>query len=292
MEKYKLFEGDSLELNNLSVQDTKTNYMSKEDIRENDNSSRNEEAEDTAESTEEETIEEKPVEETEEETNDDKKGDKKIEEDSEDDEESDEEDSKKNYRPKSEQPDESVPLKKYLKVKKELSTLKKEREDDGEDLSTEDLDSLAEKYDLEPKALKELAKVIEHSTLKKAQKIIAPIQAKAMEGENEKAFNADFEKTILSKYPHLASKKEQFKKIAFSPDFVHLNNLEAIRKEFFADIEPPKKKEKDAPEGGSRGSLKVEEIDFDNMTEEQHARVLDDPVLRKKYYAHQDAKGL
>lgn len=257
--------------------------MSTQDNHENEDSVINEEAEETAESTEEEA-EEKSEEEAEEEKNEDEE---------EKDEESDEEESSK-YRPKSEEkPKDTVPLKTFLELKKDYKKLEKELGKDGEDLSTKDLESLAEEYNIEPKILKVIVKAASTMTLKEAQKMIAPLKAKEIEAENTKAFESDFEKSILSKYPHLASKKEQFKNIAFSPDFVHLKNLEDIRKEFFADVEPQKKREKDSPEGGSRGAIKGdEEIDFDNMTEEQHARVINDPNLRKKYYAHQDAQGL
>lgn len=253
---------------------------------ENENSVKNEEAEDTA-NTEEETKEESEQDKSEEKSEETNEGkEEEAETESEKEEEAD-------YRPKPEKSDDVVPIKKYVKIKKELQALKKERESDGEDLTTEDLDSLAEEYNLEPKALKKLATTISSMTLKQAQKLIAPIQAKAMESENEKAFNTDFEKSIVSKYPHLASKKEQFKKIAFSPDFVHLKNLEAIRKEFFAEIEAPKKKINDNLEGGSKGVSKGdEEIDFANMTDEQHARVLKNPTLRAKYYKFQDEQGL
>lgn len=259
--------------------------MSDIDNHENEDSGKNEEAEETASESTEETNDEQSEGESHDENNEDK-----VEDEADDSDE--EEEGNSDYRPKSEQPKETVPLKKHLKLKKELARLKKEREDDGEDLSTKDLDSLAEEYGLAPKALKELANTISTMTLKQAEKIIAPIQAKAIEAENERAFNTDFEIKILKQYPHLASKKEQFKKIAFSPDFVHLKTLEDIRNEFFSDVTPKKKKETDAPEGGSRGSTKVEEIDFDHMTEEQHLRVLADPVLKKKLYEHQDAQGL
>lgn len=255
------------------------------DTHELDDSVKNDEGEDTPVTTEEETKDDESEEESEEENNEDE-DDKEPEPDK-----KDEEEKPKDYRPKSEKPSAMVPVKKFMKVKKAYGDLKKEREEDGEDLSTEDLDSLAEEYNLEPKALKKLAKTISTMTLKEAQKIIAPLKAEKIEAENAKSFEADFEKTILSKYPQLASKKEQFKKIAFSPDLVNqYPTLEAIRKEFFADV-TTKEKTKDSPEGGSQVSSKTEQIDFANMTDEQHARVLKDPELKKKYYKYQDEQG-
>lgn len=190
------------------------------------------------------------------------------------------------YRPK--EKSDTVPLSKYTKVKQKIKELKKQLADKS-NLSNKDLESLAQEHNLDPAALKRIASIIEKNALKEADKKIAPILSKQKQAENEKHFEEDFERNIAKKYPELAGKKAQFKRIAFSPDFIHLKTLEDIRKEFYPDTKVSKT---DSPEGGSSAAPKeTETIDFSKMTEEQHRRVLDDPKLRAKYYDWQDKQG-
>lgn len=262
--------------------------MSEKDTHENENSDLNDETVDeTTGESEEDTQEESENEESNEETSEEEESN-----DSDDSDEEDEDSSDTDYRPKEPKKEEFVPLKKYTKLRKELQKLRKQSSESDSSLQTEDLEELADKYKLPEKFVKDLATTIETRSLKKAEEKIAPLIAKQTMSENERLFNADFDKTILTKYPHLADKKEHFKKIAFSPDFVHLKSLEDIRKEFF-DSPPPKKKT-ESIEGGSSGAERTgdEDINLDNPTEQQLEKILDNPALRKKYFERQDALGL
>ena len=190
------------------------------------------------------------------------------------------------YRPKTNS--DTVPLSKYTKVKQRIKELKAQLEEKS-NLSNEDLKALAKEHNLDEEGLKKIATIIKKETLKEAEKKIAPILSKQQQVENEKRFEEDFERTIAKKYPELVGKKGQFKRIAFSPDFIHLKTLEDIRKEFYPDSKATKD---DSPESGSNGGNKeTETIDFSKMTEEQHAKVLDDPKLKAKYYDWQDKQG-
>jgi hypothetical protein len=194
---------------------------------------------------------------------------------------------KPDYRPKA--GSDSVPLSKYTKVKQRIKELKAQLEERS-NLSNQDLESLAKEYNFDDKVLAKIATIIKRDTLKEAEKKIAPILSKQQQVENEKRFDEDFERAIAKKYPELAGKKGQFKRIAFSPDFIHLKTLEDIRKEFYPEI--TSKTKDDTPEAGSNAAPKeTETIDFSKMTEEQHLRVLADPKLKAKYYAWQDAQG-
>lgn len=194
---------------------------------------------------------------------------------------------KNGYRPKS--GSDSVPLKKYTKVKQRIKELKAQLAERS-NLSSEDLADLAKEHNLDEAGLKKIAAIIKKETLKEAEKKIAPIISKQQQVENEKRFDEDFERTIAKKYPALAGKKGQFKRIAFSPDFIHLKTLEDIRKEFYPDVTSEIKD--DNPEGGSSAAPKeTETIDFAKMTPKQHEMVLADPKLRAKYYDWQDKQG-
>ncbi|MDQ5987380.1 MAG: hypothetical protein CSYNP_03120 [Syntrophus sp. SKADARSKE-3] len=206
------------------------------------------------------------------------------------------------YRPKADEKQKgfkeagTVPLKKYLDVKNRLKELK-EVSKTSNNLSNADIESLAKEHNLDADVLKAIAAIIKKETIAEAEKKITPLLEKARREESEKAFEKDFKQNILSKYPELKSKKEHFKRIAFSPDFLHLKTLEDIRKEYFDGYKPSddggkKDDKKDTVEGGSKGGAKGSEtIDFANMTDEQHSKVLADPKLKAEYYKWKDANG-
>jgi len=191
------------------------------------------------------------------------------------------------YRPKDDKTskEDTVSLKKYLDLKKDFKDLKTSLENKSSDnsLTLKELETLAEENNLDAPILKKIADIIKTETLREAEKKIAPILEKERVRESEKAFDKDFKANILSKHPELKEKRDAFKRIAFSPQFLHLKTLDDIRKEFFAGYKPSQVK--DTVEGGSKGQSKISEtIDFSRMTDEQHSKVLADPVKRAEYY--------
>jgi len=225
-------------------------------------------------------------------TNGESEGDEDSENNSQDEkEESDEDDS--TYRPSEKKEKETVPLKKHLALKAKLRELK----GSSPEINQQALEEFAEESNLKVDVVKKLATLIISQATKAATKAaedrVAPIVLEKISRENTKAFDTDFEKSIIAKYPDLANKKEVFKKIAFSKDFLHLKNLEAIRAEFFPDSKPSDTKEvkKATVEGGSQGGGKeVEKVDFATLktNPKQYEAVMKDPVAREKYYSWQD----
>jgi hypothetical protein len=195
------------------------------------------------------------------------------------------------YRPKPKS-DEVVPLKKYLDLKTDVKNLKKEIErlsDDKSNLSNKDLESLADEYNLDKDYVKKFASVIEKKTAKEAEKKLAPLLAERQKEQNEKNFDKVFNEKTLKKYPHLADFKEKYKRMVMSPDFVDMTEDQIISDYFPVPSKPTKD---DSPENGSQGGSKGDEvIDFSKMSEEQHAKVLDNPKLRAKYFDWQDKQG-
>ena len=139
------------------------------------------------------------------------------------------------------------------------------------------------------KANKEAAKEAERVTNERVKPLIIEKASRA----NTSAFEADFKKNIASKYPELADKVDTFKKIAFSKDFLHLKNLEAIKSEFFPLAKTKEKEVKtDVVEPGSKGGDKNSEVvDFATLKDNSdlYAKVMANPKARAKYYAWQDA---
>ena len=190
---------------------------------------------------------------------------------------------------------ETVPLKKYLQVKKELKELKTSSQSNS--LSNADLKEFAEEAGLDLAVVQKMAAIIakqaKDEVTHEVEEKVKPLLNEKIQTENNKLFEKDFQEKIVSKYPELAEKIETFRKVAFSKDFLHLRTLDDIRKEFFPSVS--KKADADSIEGGSVGGDNLpEKIDFNKVEsdDELHRKVLADPKLRKQYYAFKDSGGL
>lgn len=184
----------------------------------------------------------------------------------------------------------TVPLSKFLELKNELKELKRS----SNSVSSESLESFAEDAGLDIDVVRRMATVIasqaKEEALAEVDSKVRPVLREKQAADNDALFTKDFEKNIVSRYPELADKKEAFKAIAFSKDFLHLKTLEDIRKEFFSSAKQVKK---ETFERGSIGADNLpEDVDFAKMDDETHAKVLADPKLRKEYYAWQDQGGV
>lgn len=211
---------------------------------------------------------------------------------------SEEDDKEKGKEKEKETDPEHVPLSVYLQLKNDFKELKKSLESDT--LTQKELDELAEESGLDAKVLQKIiatAKIqAKQEALKEVDAKVKPIVSQKISSDNDRFFSDDFEQTIAKKYPELADKKDNFKRIAFSKDFMHLKTLEDIRKEFYPNAKSTKEAavKTEAPEGGSKGTegKELESIDFGKMDEATHKKVLADPKLKAKYYAWQDKQGL
>lgn len=200
-----------------------------------------------------------------------------------------------NYRPIDDKTpkNETVPLKKYLDLKNEIKELRQSGDKSSSNLTLKELEDLAEEHNVDKTFVQKIANIIKNETLKEADKKIAPILEKERIRESEKAFDKDFKRSILEKYPELKEKRDAFKKIAFSPQFLHLKTLDDIRKEFFDGYKFKGEVKKDTVEGGSQGGNKGSEtVDFTTLHKnpELHAKVLADPKLRTEYYKWKDTQ--
>lgn len=223
----------------------------------------------------------------------------------------DDSDSQDQYRPSDSDDDEddndddeddqikgdTVPLKKYLKVKAKLKN--KITSEGTSDLSKQTLEEFAEESGLKIDVVAKLRDLIVTQARSEATKVaddrVRPIVAEKMTRRNEELFEKDFAAKVSSKYPELESKKEAFKKIAFSRDFLHLKTLDDIRNEFFPNAKAVEKAvKKESPEAGSVGGNKeTETIDFAKLHEnpDLYKKVIADPKLRAKYYSWQESSS-
>ncbi len=184
---------------------------------------------------------------------------------------------------------EMVPLKKYMDLKREL---KEAKEGNGSNsFNDEDIEEIAKEFDVDPSFAKKLAKTITASATKQAQAAIAPVLQERKMAENVKNFNADFDKKILAQFGADAEQyREDFRRMAFSPDFLDLKTLNDIQKRFFPHLKKAEAgTKKETIENGSKTSVKgSSQIDFANMDEDTHMKVLADPKLKQQYYDWQE----
>ena len=146
----------------------------------------------------------------------------------------------------------TVSLKKHLKLKADL---KKAKKDGG--LSKED---------------KELLTSVKQERAEKALRT---------------AYDGEFEK-LAKLYPDLADKKESlFKLVQVAGN--EEKTLEEVALDTFAGfIQKPASEDGG---GSGEGSLDTSNIDFDNMSQEQHDAVMADPVAKQKYFDYSDSKN-
>lgn len=221
-------------------------------------------------------------------------------EDTEDDDDEEGEEPETSYRPtgekktKKESSSETVPLSVFLELKKDFKELKEQL---SGDLTNKDIAEFAQAAGIELDVAKRFVTMIQTKTkedvLQEVEETVKPIAKSSVAEESLSLFEADFEKSISSKYPELAEKKEIFKKIAFSKEFLHLKTLEDIRKEFYPNSTKVKAKKKDSPEKGSQGAndKAPESVNFATMDDETYRKVLANSDSRAKYYEWLDSQG-
>lgn len=159
--------------------------------------------------------------------------------------------------------EETVSLKKHLKVKAELARLKKQAEGDGEETETKKAEVDSD-----------------------ASKIVLEAAKKIQQRELDEAFSKAFEEDVLSLYPELKDKKSAIKALALTEQYKD-TNLGDIAVEVFNVAK------KSSEDTSGAGGEKTEDlsVDFENMTPEQEAEVMANPEAKKKYYAYLDGKG-
>jgi len=198
---------------------------------------------------------------------------------------------------KAEPATETVPLSVYLSLKDDVKELRKEiKEAKNSEKSTVVLDGvedLAKKY---PDVSKDFINDILSSATSKAQKEIdskySPIIEKVEQEKKLETFNKAFDKVYdkaLSDNPDLPANidKEAIKTLSLTPAYKNTPISEILLK-LYGTVE----KGKETTENNMRtaGDSGEQVINFDKMTVEQRARVMDDPEARKKYFAYLDTK--
>lgn len=181
----------------------------------------------------------------------------------------------------------SVPLATFLELKKEMAELRQQNLSKNETSSS--LRELADKYDVDQDFLAEFAEGVAAKAKEEVEKKYEPlIKQQADERRLEKQeqmFNAVFEKALASQPEHIAKvvNKDVIKRLAFD-DVNGDKSVRQLIKDVYGNV-PEQVDSRPSPsfEKASTGTRKDTNIDFNNLSPEDHDTIANDPKLRAEY---------
>lgn len=194
---------------------------------------------------------------------------------------------------------ETVPLKAYLELKKDLKDLKDEMKEaktnsEKSKVEVEGLSELAQKYpDVNGEFLKDLLNSATNTATKKIEErytsVIEKQEAERKQAAFDKAFDNLYDKT-LEENPDLPKTvdKETIKALALTPKYRNIPLAEIMQK-----LYPNSNVGKASSENDTRTAAdRVDDIvSFDKITPEQKRAVMADPAARAKYFSWLDSQN-
>lgn len=183
---------------------------------------------------------------------------------------------------------ESVPLKTFLEIKKEKKDMEKELielrklKEDGASKSEvdSDLEAIAEKYDVDPKFLDELSKIIYSKAKGDVEATLKPLQAKEKAEKITKVFNEHFDKVIeeMPEYSDIVN-RDVIKELTLLPQNAKKTFQQIIEETYGKTVTGKKTLETGTPRGG-----KDVGIDESKLNDPSYfSKIMANPELKKKY---------
>lgn len=194
---------------------------------------------------------------------------------------------------------ETVPLKAFLDLKKDLKDLQKksreaETKSEKNQVEVEGLSELAQKYpDVNGEFLRDLLSSASNTATKKLEEkyssVIEQQEAERKQLAFDKAFDNLFDKTLADN-PELPKTldKETIKALALTPKYRNVPLADILLK-----LYPPSNEGKGSSENDMRSAAdRVDDVvSFDKITPEQRSAILDDPKARAKYFSWLDTQN-
>lgn len=197
--------------------------------------------------------------------------------------------------------DETVPLPAFLDLKKDYKELKKSFKDLQDKISSgdvskediaEDLNALAEEFDIEPKFVNKLAKILEGKAEKKAGEVLKPIlerestlTAAEKKRKLDEAFTKHYNEALekMPEYNDIAN-ADAIKALSFLPENSKKTFAQLIEETYGKAITGKRTIETTKPGGGKD----PEPIDFNRAKNdtEYFKTIMADPAKKKEYNAH------
>lgn len=196
------------------------------------------------------------------------------------------------HTPEPEHKAETVGLDKFLDIKKQNKELKKQMDElkskleNGDDVSSEDIDSIAEEFGVDKNFLKKLENTIRSQMSSdfeaKVSEKLKPIEQAEKAKQANQTFESIYNQT-LERMPEYANviDKESLRTLAFQKENSSLSLPQLIEKIYGRSISGKKTIETTTPRGGKD----PQEIDFKlARTDAQYfGEIMADPVMKAKY---------
>lgn len=185
---------------------------------------------------------------------------------------------------------ETVPLKNFLELKKDLKELKKDlkeaKSSNRSSAVAEGVKDLSAKYpDVSPEFIEDILNSAKSSVSKEIDSKYAPIIQKQQAKEQLERFNTAFDKVYdkaIEENPSLPKSvdKELIKTLVKTPEYRNVKVADILTK-IYGNVENKEASEDDT----TIGTGDVETIkSFDKITPEQRKTILENPKSRKEYY--------
>ena len=191
-----------------------------------------------------------------------------------------------------EEKEDKVPLSVFLQTKKEKKTLERElanlKEKAKEAPKTEitsDLNSIADKYDVDPNFLSELSSIIyskaKGEVTQEVEDKLKPLEEKERAARIDKAFNEHY-KSVMEEMPEYANvvNKEVIKELSLLPKNAKKTFQQIIEETYSNTVTDKKTMETSTPRGGKDVAL---DMDKAQSNPEYRREVLANPNLKKEY---------
>lgn len=187
--------------------------------------------------------------------------------------------------------EETVPLSVYLALKDDMKDLKQQLKERPQSQAEQNatIKAFVEKYpDTNPEAIADLVRIFAAEVDAKYSPIIEGQKAKEQQQEFDRQFDIIFEKAKAENPDAKHVNKDVIKALALTPQYNNTPVADIIKQVYPSGEGGRATTENDMrPSGDAVETI----VDIDKITPEQRARIMDDPVARKKYFDALDAQG-
>lgn len=183
--------------------------------------------------------------------------------------------------------EEQVPLKTFLEIKKEkkdlereIKYLKSQAQDMTKSEIKSDLQSIADKYDVDLNFLNELSSTIYEQAKEEAEKAIKPVLEKEAKERVDKALTENINKAleVMPEYEGVVN-KDVLKSLARLPENKNKTFQQLIEETYSQTVTGKKTMETSTPRGG-----KDVGIDWSRVKDPSYfSQIMADPELKKQY---------
>lgn len=173
-----------------------------------------------------------------------------------------------------------VKLSRHLKVVNRLKDKLAKATKQGEDVSTTDIKSIADEFNVDEKFVEKLLGAV----IKKVKPDITKIELSQKENQVKAAFDKEFDR-LAAERPELKGKRDLLWSLLRNQKYRKMT-VDEIADDVF-DLKGKESSESD-DKAGSKDDL--DDVDYSTLTNEQADKILANPAKRQKYFAWLDTQ--